>query len=134
VLAFKAVLILEQKRRENDRKVIALELDMSDMMSMLLQYATSSFHFTLTLFPHYLRRLRDIRDPNQQAPDGTTVKGRMQKLMETIAKDITNCGNACDIYAKKSTVGKSALAAPYHDAPIAERFHAGSQVPERPYL
>jgi len=40
-----------------------------------------------------------------QAPDGTTIKARMQMLMENIAKDITTCGNACDIYAKKNLVG-----------------------------
>lgn len=35
VLAFKAVIMLDLTRRENDRKIIALKLKMSDMMSVL---------------------------------------------------------------------------------------------------
>jgi hypothetical protein len=37
VLAFKAVVTLELKRRDNDNKVIALQLQMQEMMSALLQ-------------------------------------------------------------------------------------------------
>ena len=36
VLAFKTVYTLEQKRRDNDRKVISLHIGMKDMMSSLL--------------------------------------------------------------------------------------------------
>lgn len=50
VLAFKAVVTLELKRRANDKKVIALQLQMQDMMSILLQYVpdTSLWHEVLT--------------------------------------------------------------------------------------
>jgi hypothetical protein len=37
VLAFKAVVTLELKRRDNDKKVIALKMEMSDMMVILLE-------------------------------------------------------------------------------------------------
>ena len=37
VLAFKAVYTLEMKRSENDSKVIALYVEMKDMMTVLLQ-------------------------------------------------------------------------------------------------
>jgi hypothetical protein len=37
VLAFKGVISLELKRRDNDQKVIALKLQMQDMMAVLLQ-------------------------------------------------------------------------------------------------
>jgi hypothetical protein len=37
VLAFKAVVTLELKRRANDKKVIALNAEMGDMMSVLLE-------------------------------------------------------------------------------------------------
>jgi hypothetical protein len=37
VLAFKAVVTLELKRRENDSKIIVLHLKMQEMMSVLLQ-------------------------------------------------------------------------------------------------
>ncbi|KAF8843364.1 hypothetical protein BDN67DRAFT_924335 [Paxillus ammoniavirescens] len=87
VLAFKAVVTLELKRRDNDKKVIALKVEMKDMMSILLQ-------------------LRYVRDPKQMFPDGTTLEGRMQQLMKDIAEDITNCGNICDAYTKKSLVAK----------------------------
>jgi hypothetical protein len=37
VLAFKAVYTLEAKRRDNEKKVIALYVEMKDMMAILLQ-------------------------------------------------------------------------------------------------
>jgi len=37
VLAFKAVITLELKRRENDQKIVAIKLKMKDMMSALLE-------------------------------------------------------------------------------------------------
>ena len=36
VLAFQAVYTLEQKRRENEKKIIALYVEMKDMMGVLL--------------------------------------------------------------------------------------------------
>jgi hypothetical protein len=36
-MAFKAVWALEQKRRENDRRVLALHMEMKDMMGVLTQ-------------------------------------------------------------------------------------------------
>ncbi|KAG9021033.1 hypothetical protein FS842_006848 [Serendipita sp. 407] len=87
VLAFKAVITLELKRRSNDQKVIAIKLKMKDMVSVLLE-------------------LRSIKDPRQTAPDGTTIEGRMQGLMQRIADDITKCGNACDTYTKKHVLVK----------------------------
>jgi hypothetical protein len=38
VLAFKAVVTLELKRRDNDQKIIALQVKMQDMMSILVQF------------------------------------------------------------------------------------------------
>ena len=37
VLAFKGVINLELKRRDNDQKVIALKLQMQEMMAVLLE-------------------------------------------------------------------------------------------------
>lgn len=42
VLAFKTVYTLEQKRRDNDKKIILLYVGMKDMMGVLLLYG--SFH------------------------------------------------------------------------------------------
>ena len=49
VLAFKTVYTLEQKRRDNDKKVISLYVGMRDMMGALLMYAFPFTHgFPLT--------------------------------------------------------------------------------------
>jgi hypothetical protein len=37
VLAFKAVVTLELKRRDNDKKVIVLKIEMANMMAVLLE-------------------------------------------------------------------------------------------------
>jgi hypothetical protein len=37
VMAFKAVWALEMKRRENDRRILALHMEMKDMMAVLTQ-------------------------------------------------------------------------------------------------
>ncbi|KAF7974234.1 hypothetical protein HWV62_13116 [Athelia sp. TMB] len=86
VLAFKAVVTLELKRRDNDKKVVALHLQMQDMMSTLLQ-------------------LRDIKRYHK-GTDGRSVQDRLDDLMRNIAKDITNCGNICDTYSKKRLLVK----------------------------
>ncbi|KAF8509109.1 hypothetical protein BU17DRAFT_56323 [Hysterangium stoloniferum] len=87
VLAFKAAWTLEINRRENDKRIIALYVEMRDMMSIIVQ-------------------LKDIKDLEDKAPDGTTIKGRMQKLLGTVAKDIKSCANTCDTYLKKKTITK----------------------------
>ncbi|KZP06008.1 hypothetical protein FIBSPDRAFT_765073, partial [Athelia psychrophila] len=86
VLAFKAVVTLELKRRDNDKKVIALHLQMQDMMTTLLQ-------------------LRDIQQ-DHKGTDGRTVQDRLGGLMKDIARDIRNCGNVCDTYSKKHLLVK----------------------------
>ncbi|KAJ7779541.1 hypothetical protein B0H14DRAFT_2631247 [Mycena olivaceomarginata] len=69
VMAFKAVWALEQKRRENDRRIIALHMEMKDMMGVLTQ-------------------LKNVKDAEEVAPDGTTIKGRMQEIVKGTADDI----------------------------------------------
>lgn len=46
-----------------------------------------------------------MKDSQQMGPDGATLEGRMQGLMKGIARDITESGNACDVYSKKNLVG-----------------------------
>ncbi|KAJ7177952.1 hypothetical protein C8R46DRAFT_667658 [Mycena filopes] len=87
VMAFKAVWALEQKRRDNDRKILALHMEMKDLMSVLTQ-------------------LKNVKDVEETAPDGTTIKGRMQELAKATADDIKACANACDTYSKKKLVVK----------------------------
>ncbi|KAI0265382.1 hypothetical protein BC834DRAFT_825189 [Gloeopeniophorella convolvens] len=87
VLAFKTVYTLELKRRDNEAKTIALYVEMKDMMSVLLQ-------------------LRDMHDEQIVSPDQTTLEDRLKTLVETTAKDIKECSNTCDAYAKKTLLAK----------------------------
>jgi hypothetical protein len=45
VLAFQAAIQLELTRRENDKKVIALKMEMMSMMEILLAYVLRLFIF-----------------------------------------------------------------------------------------
>ncbi|KAJ6591119.1 hypothetical protein DFH09DRAFT_1138663 [Mycena vulgaris] len=87
VMAFKAVWALEQKRRDNDRKILALHMEMKEMMGVLTQ-------------------LKNVKDSEEVAPDGSTIKGRMQLIVNGTAEDIKACANTCDTYSKKKLVVK----------------------------
>ncbi|KAF8149372.1 hypothetical protein B0H34DRAFT_733496 [Crassisporium funariophilum] len=88
VVAFKLVVTLDLTRRENNKKVLAIRVQMQNMMCELFQ-------------------LRHMKDPDDTGPDGMTLKDRFQGLMEKIAHDITECGSACDAYMKKSFLAKT---------------------------
>ncbi|KAI0373412.1 hypothetical protein BV20DRAFT_937448 [Pilatotrama ljubarskyi] len=87
VSAFRVVVELDLKRRDNDKKIAALFLEMKDMMEALLQ-------------------LRSIKDEERMGPGGMTIEGRMQVLVKQTADDIRACGNACDTYSKKRLIVK----------------------------
>ncbi|KAG7442638.1 uncharacterized protein BT62DRAFT_954741 [Guyanagaster necrorhizus] len=88
VLAFKLVITLDMTRRGNNKKVLAVKLQMQDTMIVLFQ-------------------LRHIKDPKEVGRDGTTIEDRMGSLMEAIAKDIRETGSACDHYLKKGFLAKT---------------------------
>ncbi|KAH9894903.1 hypothetical protein C8Q73DRAFT_644952 [Cubamyces lactineus] len=85
--AFRVVVELDMKRRDNDKKIASLFLEMKDMMEALLQ-------------------LDNIKDRDAVGPGGMTIEARMQNLVKQTADDITACGNACDTYAKKRLIVK----------------------------
>ncbi|THH29238.1 hypothetical protein EUX98_g4953 [Antrodiella citrinella] len=87
VLAFKAVYTMEMTRRENDRRIRSLYVEMKDMIAVLIQ-------------------LREVKDPDDLGPDGKTISSRMGGLCEKAASDIKDCANACDSYSKKRLVVK----------------------------
>ncbi|KAI0737618.1 hypothetical protein C8Q80DRAFT_1212220 [Daedaleopsis nitida] len=87
VLAFKAVYELELKRRENDKKILAVYGEMRDMMGALSQ-------------------LRTIKSEDEVGPDGVSIKARMESLVDDTAADIKKCANTCDTYLKKKVVVK----------------------------
>ncbi|KAF9053115.1 hypothetical protein BJ165DRAFT_1523845 [Panaeolus papilionaceus] len=82
VFAFKLVLSLDLSRRENNDKVVALRVTMQEAMCTLFQ-------------------LRDIRNPQESGPYGTSLQARFQDLLKRVEEDIRNCGSDCDVYAKK---------------------------------
>ncbi|KAF9447894.1 hypothetical protein P691DRAFT_705890 [Macrolepiota fuliginosa MF-IS2] len=88
VVAFKLVVTLDLTRRENNQKVMAVKIQMQQMMCTLFQ-------------------LRRIKDQDEVGPDGMILKDRLQPLMERIARDIKECGSACDVYLKKSFIAKT---------------------------
>ncbi|PPQ65654.1 hypothetical protein CVT24_011808 [Panaeolus cyanescens] len=88
VIAFKLVVSLDLTRRENNKKVLALRVQMQDMMCVLFQ-------------------LRNIKDPKEVGPDGSSLQDRFQGLMNAIADDIKNCGSACDVYMKKGVIART---------------------------
>jgi hypothetical protein len=70
VLAFKTVYTLEQMRRDNDKKIVSLYVEMKDMMGALLLYVFPSFHGC----PLISRSLKDVEDDKIIAPDGTGLE------------------------------------------------------------
>jgi hypothetical protein len=105
VLAFKTVYTLQQKRRENDRKVISLYIGMKDTMGVLfLSVFSSIYHITLT-FPC----LKGVENDKLSVPDGISIEDRLKSLVERTADDIKPCSNVCDTYMKKRLLAKLSL-------------------------
>jgi hypothetical protein len=105
VLAFKTVYTLEQKRRDNDKKITSLYVGMKDMMGALLLYVFPSIHGC----PLTSHSLKDVENDKFIAPDGTNIENRLQSLVERTADDIETCSNSCDAYMKKRLVAKVLL-------------------------
>ncbi|TBU26461.1 hypothetical protein BD311DRAFT_779599 [Dichomitus squalens] len=87
ILTFKVVYELELKRRDNNKKVLAVYGEMSDMMAALVQ-------------------LHTIKSEDEVGPDGVSIKARMEHLLERTATDIRECANTCDTYLKKKPIVK----------------------------
>ncbi|KAI0699891.1 hypothetical protein C8T65DRAFT_296383 [Cerioporus squamosus] len=84
---FEAGLTLELTRRENDAKVIALNLTMCDMME------------TLTL-------LDEVVNTKAPGPDGLSTEDRLKQRLGSIIESIKQCAKVCDSYQKRPTVVK----------------------------
>jgi hypothetical protein len=105
VLAFKTVYTLEQTRRSNDKKIISLYVGMKDMMGDLLVYVFPS----ILSRPLTSRSIKNVKDDELIAPDGTHIKDRLKSLVECTADDIKTCSNVCDAYMKKRLLAKVLL-------------------------
>ncbi|KAH9955358.1 hypothetical protein BC827DRAFT_878060 [Russula dissimulans] len=102
VLAFKTVYTLELKRRDNDKKIITLYVEMKDMMGVLLI-------------------LKDVKHDqlNASGGRGLSIKDRLGLLVERTARDIKSCSNVCDTYMKKRLLAK-VIQGPSWDAKLLE--------------
>jgi hypothetical protein len=96
---------MEQKRHDNDKKIISLYTGMKDMMGALLLYAFPSIHGR----PLTSSSLKDVKNDKLIAPDGTGIKDRLKSLVERTGDDIKTCSNVCDAYMKKRLLAKVLL-------------------------
>ncbi|KAH8814565.1 hypothetical protein DL96DRAFT_1471885, partial [Flagelloscypha sp. PMI_526] len=105
VQAFKVVIQFDLQRRDNNKKVFVVKLQMKDMVAVLFE-------------------LRTIRDPADKGPDGLTIEGRMQTLIANIAKAIKAGGSAIDVYLGKSLISKTIKSMKYKSmlADLAGKF------------
>ena len=101
---FRVAVELNLKRRDNDKKIDALFIEMRNMMQTLVQYVYS--YTSISGARSYTCRLRDIKNLENVGPDSRTIKGRIQELVEQIAQDIKTCANFCDTYTKKTPIVK----------------------------
>lgn len=111
VMAFKTAYTLQQKRRNNDQKVISLFVEMKDIMGVLLLYGFLSIYRKSLTSPS----LKDVKNDELTAPDNISVKDRLNSLVERTADDIKVCSNVCDAYMKKRPLAKVILS-PVWDA------------------
>ncbi|KAK7029940.1 kinase domain-containing protein [Favolaschia claudopus] len=86
ILPFKLMITMDLTRRENNKKVLAVKIQIQDTMSVLF-------------------RLRHTHDVKVKAPDGNWIEG-LSDLIKNIAADIKICGAACDQYLNKGSLAK----------------------------
>ncbi|KAI8969692.1 hypothetical protein BD414DRAFT_518441 [Trametes punicea] len=87
VSAFQVAIELDLKRRENDKKINLLFMEMRDMMTALVE-------------------LEKVDGAYHDVANGKTIQERLQPIVDQIESDILRCANACDTYAKKSMLVK----------------------------
>ncbi|KAG6908712.1 hypothetical protein DXG01_003645, partial [Tephrocybe rancida] len=93
--AFALVIALDVTRRDNDRKALAVKVQMQELMKVFFE-------------------LRHVPSPSE-GPDGLTVAERLKELVELIANDIKSCGSACDAYLKKGFLAKTVKSTIYEN-------------------
>jgi hypothetical protein len=96
---------MEQKRHDNDKKIILLYTGMKDMMGVLLLYVFPSIQGC----PLTSRSFKDVKNDKLVAPDGTIIEDRLKSLVESTADNIKTCSNVCDAYMKKRFLAKVLL-------------------------
>jgi len=104
VSAFKAAITLELNRRENDQKVITLNVTMCDMMQVMTLSVKSPFSSWCAHTPCSLKDV--VNSKEQGGGDGVTIEQRLQGRMAGIIESIKRCAKLSDSYQKRHTAGK----------------------------
>ena len=115
VLAFKAVYTLEHGRRDREKKVIAIYVEMKDMMRVLLSYVHISPHYTVLCL--WVCSLRNMKNDELKGTDGRKIEDRLGSIVKETAEDIKLCSNACDAYVKKKLLAK-VIQGPFWDVKL----------------
>ena len=102
VSVFKVAITLELNRRDNDQKVVTLNVAMCDMMQVMTLSVKSPLPWRC---PHTPCSLKNVA-ANDQGPDGVTIEQRLQGRMAGIIDSIKACAKLCDSYQKRHTAGK----------------------------
>ncbi|KAG8856424.1 hypothetical protein FRB96_006390 [Tulasnella sp. 330] len=87
IVAFKAVVGLEIKRRANDKRIGAVYAAILDMLSVLFE-------------------LGDIKDDDRPDPNGGTMKGRLTENLTSAREEIKTAANSIDKYSKTKFIVK----------------------------
>ncbi|KAF8966317.1 hypothetical protein BDZ97DRAFT_1917696 [Flammula alnicola] len=87
IFAFQGVIKLDLARRDNDKKVLAVILQMQNMMSALFQ-------------------LRELRGVHLHETSKDQEKGALQRLIEVVAQNITSCRSDLAYYTKRKFISK----------------------------
>ena len=105
--AFRVAVELDLKRRDNDKKISLMFVEMRDMMAVLVQYVrTARYSVSFLKISRYSPRLKDVNKDKRAGDDNTTISGRMQHLVDKTEQDIRKCANSCNTYAKKKLLSK----------------------------
>ncbi|KAJ7622175.1 hypothetical protein FB45DRAFT_927147 [Roridomyces roridus] len=105
----KLILAYDLNRRQNDKKVTAVKMQILDTATVLF-------------------RLRNLREPQMKGPDGEPLRD-MADLMKRIAIDIQRCASACDFHpvarmasAQAGYLDKNVLAKWFRSKEYQDRF------------
>ena len=100
---FKGAITLELNRRENDQKLITLNVTMCDMMWVMTLSVNPPFQ---SWYAHTPCSLNDVATPQHQGVDGVTIEQRLWRRMDSIIDSINECAELCYTYKNGRTIGK----------------------------
>ncbi|KAH9480236.1 hypothetical protein JR316_0006834 [Psilocybe cubensis] len=96
IFAFHSVISLDLTRRDNEKKVIVVKLQMQNMMCSMFQ-------------------LKDLRHAHIQEAGREEQEARLQELIKDIAADITRCGSDLNSFMNRKLVSKIVHARGYEE-------------------